>query len=107
MSASRFSLIVTADCERGLADLSLLDGAGSQVAFRQVDFHTISISQRQALFDLRTYLRLYKRGQEAASVAEVGVVIAEKILGEEIFLKLWASEAQRTLRIQLPGATEE
>ncbi|MDQ3583638.1 MAG: CHAT domain-containing protein, partial [Pseudomonadota bacterium] len=35
------------------------------------------------------------------------VCIAEEVLGEEIFRLLWASEAQRTLRIQLPGATED
>jgi len=35
------------------------------------------------------------------------VCIAEQVLGEQIFRHLWASEAQRALRIQLPGATEE
>jgi hypothetical protein len=60
------------------------------------------------LFDPRNYLRHYvEKGKEAASVAEIGVCIAEEVLGEEIFRHLWASKSQRTLRIQLPGATEE
>ncbi len=33
--------------------------------------------------------------------------IAEDVLGQDIFTKLWESESQRTLRIQLPGASEE
>ena len=60
------------------------------------------------MFDLRNYLRNYvEQGKEAATVAEIGVCIAEEVLGQEIFRKLWESESQRTLRIQLPGATEE
>ena len=46
-------------------------------------------------------------GQESASVADIGVCIAEQVLGADIFLKLWESEAQRTLRIQLPGASDQ
>ena len=66
------------------------------------------MSRQQGLFDLRNYLRHYvEEGKEAASVAEIGVCIAEEVLGAEIFRKLWESESQRTLRIQLPGATEE
>jgi len=103
-----FDLIITADYPNRRAELRLLDAHGSQLAFRQADFKTISVSRQQGLFDLRNYLRNYvEPGREAASVAEVGVCIAEEVLGEEIFLKLWQSEAQRTLRIQLPGVTEE
>src|SRR5262249_17990005 len=68
---------------------------------------TIAVSRQQGLFDLRNYLRHYvEPGREAASVAEVGVCIAEEVLGEDIFRTLAASRSQRTLRIQLPGATE-
>src|SRR5439155_9639279 len=81
---------------------------GTQLAFRQTDFKTIPVSRQQGLFDLRNYLRHYvEAGQESASIAEIGVCIAEQVLGEEIFRKLWESQSQRTLRIQLPGATEE
>ncbi len=107
MAGVSFRLVVTADSERGIAELSLLDGTGVQIAFREVDFNSLTVSEQRALFDLRTYLRLYKPGREEESVAETGVLIAENVLGEEIFMKLWASESQRTLCIQLPRAGEE
>lgn len=104
---SHFDLIITADSPNRTAELRLLDAHGSQLAFRQTDFKDIAASRQQGLFDLRNYLRQYvEPGREAASVAEIGVCIAEQVLGEEIFRKLWESESQRTLRIQLPGATE-
>ena len=105
---SHFDLIITADYPNHTAELRLLDAHGSQLAFRQTNFKDIAASRQQGLFDLRNYLRLFvEPGREAASVAEIGVCIAEQVLGEEIFRKLWESESQRTLRIQLPGATEE
>ena len=103
-----FDLIITADYPNRTAELRLLDAHGSQLAYRQTDFKTIAVSRQQGLFDLRDYLRHYvEEGKEAASVAEIGVCIAEEVLGEEIFRTLAASKSQRTLRIQLPGATEE
>lgn len=106
--AAHFDLIVTADYPNRTADLRLLDASGVQLAYRQTDFKTISVSHRQGLFDLRNYLRLYvEEGKERAAVSEIGVCIAEEVLGRDIFEKLWESESQRTLRIQLPGAEEE
>ncbi len=107
MSGSSFKLVVSADSDRGLAELSLLDEAGVQLGYREVNFHSLTGSEQRALFDLRTYLHLYKPGREAESVAETGVLIAEKVLGGDLFLKLWQSKSQRTLCIQLPGAGEE
>jgi hypothetical protein len=105
---SNFDLILTADTPSRAAELRLLDAHGTQLAYRQADFNSLPASRLQGLFDLRNYLRLYvEEGKEEASVAGIGVCIAEEILGEEIFRLLWASESQRTLRIQLPGATEE
>jgi len=105
---AHFDLIITADYPSRTAELRLLDAHGSQLAYRQTDFKTIAVSRQQGLFDLGDYLRHYvEEGKEAASVAEIGVCIAEEVLGEEIFRMLWASESQRTLRIQLPGASEE
>ncbi|MBL8422069.1 MAG: CHAT domain-containing protein [Candidatus Accumulibacter phosphatis] len=76
-----------------------------QLAYRQTAFADISVSHQRGLFDLRDYLRLYvEAGKQGAAVAEIGVCIAEEVLGQEIFAKLWASQAQRTLRIRLPGA---
>lgn len=105
---AQFDLIITADYPSRTAEFRLLDDHGAQLAFRQTDFKTISTGHLQGLFDLRNFLRHYvEAGKEAAAVAEIGVCIAEDVLGQEIFEKLWPSETQRTLRIQLPGATEE
>ncbi len=98
---------ITADHQKGTADFRLLDFSGAQIAFRHTDFETITPSHKQALFDLRDYVHHYvEEGKEAASIAEIGVCIAEEVLGKEIFEKLWLPESQRTLRIQLPEAGE-
>lgn len=103
-----FDLIITADYPSRTAELRLMDAHGVQLAFRETDFKTITPSRRYGLFDLRNYLDHYvEEDEEAARVAEIGALIAEQVLGEEIFLRLWKSEAQRTLRIQLPGASEK
>ena len=47
-----FDLIITADYPKRTAELSLLDAHGSQLAYRQTDFKTITVSRRQGLFDL-------------------------------------------------------
>ena len=105
---THFDLIITADAPNHTAEFRLLDAHGSQLAYRHTDFKAISVSHRHGLFDLRNYLRLYVgEGKETAAVAEIGVCIAEEVLGQDIFAKLWAFESQRTLRIQLPGAAEE
>jgi tetratricopeptide (TPR) repeat protein len=104
---SNFDLIITADYPSRTAELRLLDEHSVQLAYRQTDFKAIAVSRQQGLFDLRNYLRLYvEPDREAASVAELGVCIAEEVLGADIFRTLAASRSQRTLRIQLPGATE-
>lgn len=105
---TRFDLIITADYPSRTAEFRLLDDHGARLALRQTNFKTISAGHLQGLFDLRNFLRTYvEAGKEEAAVAEVGVCIAEEVLGKEIFERLWVSESQRTLRIQLPGATEE
>ncbi len=105
---ANFDLVITADYPSRTAEFSLLDAGGVQIAYRQTDFKTIALSHQQGLFDLRDYIFNYvAEVQEAASIAEVGVCIAEQVLGAEIFKHLWQAEDQRTLRIQLPGATEE
>ena len=104
---THFDLIVTADSPNMTAEFRLLDANGGQLAFRQTDFKTISASRCQGLFDLRNYLRMYvDEGRQSAEAAQIGVCIAEDVLGGEIFKTLWKSEAQRTLRIQLPGASQ-
>ncbi len=105
---ANLDLIITADSPNRRAELELRDQHGAQLAYRLTDFKTIDVSQQRGLFDLRNYLRIYAEGvNDAASVAALGVCIAEQVLGAEIFKLLYASESQRTLRIQLPGATGE
>lgn len=100
-----FDLIIDADTPRRTATLRLLDAHGVQLAFRQTDFTAIPVSRQQGLFDLRTYLQHYvAAGHEEASVAEIGVCIAEEVLGADIFRLLSAAASPRTLRVQLPGA---
>ena len=104
---SNFNLTITADYSSCTAEFRLLDAHGSQLAFQHTDFKTITVSRQHGLFDLRDYLRHYvEPGQEAVSMAEIGVCIAEEVLGANIFRALAASESQRALRIQLPGAAE-
>lgn len=103
---TRFDLIITA--ANSVAEFRLLDAHGVQLAYQQTDFTTIPVSRQRGLFDLRDYLRLYVAAdQESAAVAKIGVCIAEQVLGPDIFEKLWIPTSQRTLRIQLPGATTE
>lgn len=105
MSAG-FDLIVTADTASHIAEFRLCDANGVQLAYRQTDFKAIAASRQQGLFDLRNALQLYVEDEQghAAALAEIGVSIAQAVLGEDIFRRLWESRAQRTLRIRLPGA---
>ncbi|MFA7243313.1 MAG: CHAT domain-containing protein, partial [Sulfuricellaceae bacterium] len=90
------------------ATFRLLNDSGAQIAYRHTDFTPISISRQHGLFNLRDYVQLYVAADdEAAAVAEIGVCIAEDVLGQEIFEPLWRAQTPRTLRIQLPGATEQ
>src|SRR5262245_26446804 len=101
-------LVVTADTTNYIAELRLLDEHGSQLAYRQTNFKNISSSHQAGLFDLRNYVRHYiEAGNESTAVAEIGVCIAEEVLGKEIFDKLWPPLSQRTLRIQMPANTAE
>lgn len=46
-------------------------------------------------------------GDSGGPVQTVGVCIMGKVLGAEIFTKLWQSRPGETLRILLPGAADE
>ena len=101
---TQFDLIITADYPNRNAEFRLLDAHGGQLAYRQTDFKTITTGHLRGLFDLRNYLRVYvEEGREVAAVAEIGVCIAEEVLGQEIFEKLWQPESQRTLRSNCRG----
>ncbi|GAB6042971.1 CHAT domain-containing protein [Endothiovibrio diazotrophicus] len=105
---ARFDLVITARPGSHRAQFCLLDDQGVELATHTTDFGAITLSHQQGLFDLRRYLRLYvEEARQVAAAAEIGVCIAEEVLGEAIFAPLWQPEHQRTLRIQLPGAIEE
>jgi hypothetical protein len=90
---NRFDLIITADTTSHTAEFCLCDAAGVQLAYQKTVFHDLSASQQRGLFDLRDHLRLYvEAGREQATVATVGVCIAEKVLGKDIFTRLWQSQ---------------
>ncbi|MFA7243567.1 MAG: CHAT domain-containing protein, partial [Sulfuricellaceae bacterium] len=104
--SDHFDLIVSVKDHS--ATFRLLDNSGAQIAYRHTDFTQISLSRQHGLFNLRDYVQLYVAADdEAAAVAEIGVCIAEDVLGQEIFEPLWRAQTPRTLRIQLPGATEQ
>ncbi len=103
--STRFDLVITADYPSRTAEFFLKDAHGGQLAFRRVEFKDIPVSRQQGLFNLRDYLRHYIEPQrERDAIADVGVSIAENVLGAKIFEILASGTHQRTLRIQLPGA---
>jgi len=107
MSASRFDLIVAAETDRPVARLTLYDEAGAELAQHEADFASIRAGLRDGLFDLREHVQRYAEAlEQVRAVADVGQCIAEQVLGDAIMAALWRPEHQRTLRIQLPGATD-
>lgn len=87
----------------------LRDATGKQLASNTLDLSTLTLTEEIALFELPKYLSHYVKHDDAAqelALAEVGVWIAEKLLGEAIFAVLWQADSQqRRLRITLPGAS--
>lgn len=97
---AHFDLKITANYGTRIAEFFLRDSAGAQIGYQQTDFNAISVSQQRGLFDLRNYLHvLVDPGKERAAMAEIGVCIAEQVLGEEIFAALYQGTSPRTLRI--------
>ena len=108
VSANEFALsIVTEAADSAKAQLCLRNAAGEQLGSHSVDLSALSPTAQLALFDLHRYLQHYVAPEPAAqaqAMAQTGVWIAEKLLGEQIFAALWqqGSIAQRSLRITLP-----
>ena len=105
------TLTIKTNEETRRAELHLLDATGGQQAYHAVEFGAIPLGTRNALFDLRSHLLHYVEKQNhKAEVERIGVVIAETVLGEEIFAKLWATRCckavcRRWSRCVLPSAT--
>lgn len=88
--------------------LRLQDGKGCDRATHAIDLIQFTNSEQQALFNLRDFVRLYKtEAEEAAAVADTGVLIALRVLGKDIFRHLYAGKDERLLRIVLPAADGE
>lgn len=105
---NHFDLVITANNANRTVDLRLLNDSGAQIAYRHGDLNANSASELQGLFDRRNFERLYvKPNQQATAIANVGVCIAEKLLGSDILTLLWKTTTPRTLRIQLPEATNQ
>lgn len=101
---TQFDLIINANDAQQRAEFCLLDIHGVQQAYHAANIQDISTSHQRGLFDLRNFLRFYvEPGQEAMKMAEIGVLIAEKLLGADIFKRLWQATNSRMLRIQLPN----
>ncbi|MDX1997773.1 MAG: CHAT domain-containing protein [Thermoanaerobaculia bacterium] len=104
---SVFDLVLSADAETWRAELRLEDGHGGHLAFREVAFKSLPTSRVRALFELSDYLRIYVEPEhKRAEVEKLGVMIAEEVLGAEIFGHLWRPESPRTLCVRLPGDGE-
>jgi hypothetical protein len=89
-----FDLIITADPEKLTAEFHLQTADGAHAGYQLTDFKELSATQVESLFDLRKHLRRFvPADQQEEFLAELGVLIAKQVLGEEIFSKLWASQA--------------
>jgi hypothetical protein len=86
----RFDLVVTTAAPGDRAEFRLLDGAGNQLAYHAADLGALPAGLRQGLFDPRGYLLHYvEESKQREALAEVGVCIAERVLGEAVFRPLW------------------
>jgi len=98
-----FDLVVTANDDAHSAELRLLDASG-QIGYNEVDIHKIPKSKVDGLFNLREFVHMYANGNDEEMVAELGVSLAEDVLGAKIFGHLSKSANRRTLRVRLPVA---
>lgn len=107
MAIRRFDLHIAVDPHQPVVHLRLCDDSGREVAEHTADIARIRASLRDGLFDLREHVQRYAQASaQEQAVVDVGVCIAEQILGDPIMAALWRPEHQRTLRIQLPGASD-
>ena len=74
-------------------------------------FLSATPESKPAVFENAKRMKVAEQGLAELSrhVDSLIVILNERltdVLGEDIFKRLWESESQRTLRIQLPGATD-
>ena len=98
-----FDLHISLDPGSSRATLRLQDGSGVLLESNTVDFAAFPLSKQQALFNLRHFVELYKAEAEQEAVDEIGLLIANQVLGLAIFGR-FAGKADRLLRIVLPAS---
>ncbi|WP_164706395.1 CHAT domain-containing protein [Methylobacterium sp. XJLW] len=101
-------MLISTDAPSQTAEIRLLDEHGVHLGYQRVDFKVVPLSRRHGLFDLREFLRHYvEPGQESTALAEIGVCIAQDVLGPEIFRLLWDASPGGTVRVRLPSASDD
>lgn len=96
------TLAISTNYEKRTAELRLIDANGMQLGYHLVDFQQFTHSEQLSLFDLDKYLNHFVLPEQHLKVmAEIGVCIAKRILGDEIFAILANRQMPRTLCIQL------
>lgn len=106
--SSQFNLFITTTPTKDVIDFHLQNERGAQVAYHQADLRQLGASLKRGLFDLRDYLDQYVAASEQSlAIADIGVAIAQHLLGPQIFEKLQQGHHQRTLCVHLPAVTGE
>jgi tetratricopeptide (TPR) repeat protein len=106
--SSQFNLFITTTPTKDVIDFHLQNERGAQVAYHQADLRQMGASLKRGLFDLRDYLDQYVAASEQSlAIADIGVAIAQHLLGPQIFEKLQQGHHQRTLCVHLPAVTGE
>lgn len=106
--SSQFNLFITTTPTKDVIDFHLQNERGTQVAYHQADLRQLGASLKRGLFDLRDYLDQYVAASEQSlAIADIGVAIAQHLLGPQIFEKLQQGHHQRTLCVHLPAVTGE
>ncbi len=106
--SSQFNLFITATPTKDVIDFHLQNEHGGQVAYHQADLRQMGASLKRSMFDLRDYLDQYvPASEQSLAIADIGVAIAQHLLGSQILEKLQQGHHQRTLCVHLPPVAEE
>jgi len=113
LSLLNYILNVDTDIDAGAIRLQLQDGDGVQLAAQQLLLSDLSAATWEGLFDTRRYVQRYASAKQsdksspqptaAQLLAELGVQLGQRVLGEAIVQCLTRSQQRRSLLVQLPG----
>lgn len=105
---SQFNLFISTTSVKDIVDVHLQDAKAAHVAYHQADLRTLDASLKRGIFDLRDYFDNYvPASEQPQAIAEIGVAIAHRLLGPQIFHELQQGHHQRTLCVHLPTVTGE